>query len=73
MVRGRVAVGDRFLLCSDGLSRTVPEAQIRELLQRADIRQAVDGLIQATLLAGAPDNVTAVVVEGFSQPGRAFP
>lgn len=60
-----VLAGDRFLLCSDGLTRTVPEAQLRAWLESPDVRAAVDGLIQASLAAGAPDNVTALVVEAF--------
>jgi serine/threonine protein phosphatase Stp1 len=60
-----VHAGDRFLLCSDGLTRTVPDEELARLLGHADIAEAVDGLIKATLAAGAPDNVTALVVEAF--------
>jgi serine/threonine protein phosphatase PrpC len=60
-----VHVGDRFLLCSDGLTRTVPKERLASLLGREDIGQAVDELIKATLAAGAPDNVTALVVEAL--------
>jgi serine/threonine protein phosphatase PrpC len=58
-----VQPGDRFLLCSDGLTRAVPEGQIRAWLEHDDIRAAVDGLIKTTLDAGAPDNVTVLIVE----------
>jgi type VI secretion system protein ImpM len=64
--RDRVHAGDRFLLCSDGLTRIVPDAQIRAWMEHEDIRDAVDGLIKATLDAGAPDNVTALIVEAFT-------
>jgi type VI secretion system protein ImpM len=60
-----VQAGDRFLLCSDGLTRAVPEAEIEAWLARDDIKASVDGLIKATLDAGAPDNVTVLVVEAF--------
>ena len=63
--RDRVRAGDRFLLCSDGLTRVVPDAQIQQFMAHDDIRAAVDGLIDATLTAGAPDNVTALVVEAY--------
>jgi type VI secretion system ImpM family protein len=63
VIRERVHPGDRFLLCSDGLTRTVPEQQLANLLGQEDISQAVEELIKATLAAGAPDNVTALVVE----------
>jgi type VI secretion system protein ImpM len=60
-----VRPGDRFLLCSDGLTRTVPEHEIRVWVEEPDIRASVSGLVSATLAAGAPDNVTALVVEAF--------
>ena len=63
--RDRVRIGDRFLLCSDGLTRTLPDGRIRDLMAQDSIRTAVDGLIAATLAAGAPDNVTVVIVEAF--------
>lgn len=62
-IRDEVRAGDRFLLCSDGLTRKIPDTQIEAWLQHADIDVAVEGLIDATLAAGAPDNVTVVVVE----------
>ena len=64
--RGRVRDGDRFLLCSDGLTRTLPESEIQKWMERQDIHAAVKGLITSTLEAGAPDNVTVVIVEAFS-------
>jgi type VI secretion system protein ImpM len=56
---------DRFLLCSDGLTRVVPDSEICTWMQTPDIRTAVDGLIKATLDAGAPDNVTVVIAEAY--------
>jgi type VI secretion system protein ImpM len=64
--RDRVRVGDRFLLCSDGLTRTLPESEILEWMERHDIDGAVSGLIATTLEAGAPDNVTVIIVEAYS-------
>jgi type VI secretion system ImpM family protein len=61
--RDAVQPDDRFLLCSDGLTRVVPLPVITTWMQSPDIRAAVDGLIQATLDAGAPDNVTVLVAE----------
>jgi serine/threonine protein phosphatase PrpC len=64
--RDRVRAGDRFLLCSDGLTRTVPEARILEWMQHEYISAAVQGLVHAALDAGGPDNVTVVVVEAYA-------
>jgi type VI secretion system protein ImpM len=61
--RDDVRAGDRFLLCSDGLTRTVPATQIRSWMEHGDIRAAVDGLVRASLDAGAPDNVTVLIAE----------
>jgi type VI secretion system protein ImpM len=66
VIRDRVHPGDRFLLCSDGLSRTVSDEQLASWMAQEDIGQAVEGLIKATVAAGAPDNVTALVVEAFA-------
>ena len=65
-VEDRVSPGDRFLLCSDGLTREVPEEQIRAFLSGPDIRAAVDRLIQAALEGGGRDNVTALIVEAVA-------
>lgn len=59
----RVRLGDRYLLCSDGLTREVPPAQIATLLGTGDVQQAAHALLDATLAAGARDNVTVVVIE----------
>ncbi len=66
VARFPVLPGDRFLLCSDGVSRVVPDGEIGKALGGQDIRGAVDGLIQAALAAGGPDNITALVVEAYS-------
>jgi type VI secretion system protein ImpM len=66
LLREKVCAGDRFLLCSDGLTRTVRESQIETLMENKDIGAAVEGLISATLAAGAPDNVTVLIAEAYA-------
>jgi serine/threonine-protein phosphatase Stp1 len=58
---GEVQAGDRFLLCSDGLSKSVPQRQLCEVLSGAgdDVAQR---LVATALQMKASDNVTAVVV-----------
>ncbi len=64
----RVETGDRFLLCTDGLSKVLPEEALRRWVAHASIAEAVDGLVADTQAAGAPDNVTALIVEALSEP-----
>jgi serine/threonine protein phosphatase PrpC len=61
-VEGDVLPGDVFLLSSDGLHGYVEEAEIRRLLGRGSPQRALDELIELTLAAGAPDNVTGIAV-----------
>jgi len=58
-----VKVGDRYLLCSDGLTGVVSDNQIAEQLSKPDLTTAVAQLIDQALSAGAPDNVTVAVCE----------
>ncbi|WP_022881878.1 Stp1/IreP family PP2C-type Ser/Thr phosphatase [Gryllotalpicola ginsengisoli] len=56
--------GDRWLLCSDGLSGFVKKEQIaRALGSQASPKTVADRLLKASLDAGAPDNVTVIVVD----------
>jgi type VI secretion system protein ImpM len=62
-----IRVGDRLLLCSDGLYRELSAEKIRELLSTGDAIATVDGMIKQVLLGEASDNVTVVVID--AQPG----
>jgi serine/threonine protein phosphatase PrpC len=56
--------GDRYLLCSDGLTDVVPDATLaRVLAAEADAAAATRSLALTALDAGGPDNVTALVVD----------
>jgi len=57
-------VGDRWLLCSDGLTDYVPEIDVVELLRSADTAaDAAAEIVALALEAGTRDNVTAVVCD----------
>ncbi len=62
-VIGQTEPGDRFLLCSDGLCKTLSEAEITSLLGAPDGVPPTELLIAAALAHRVNDNVTAVVVE----------
>ncbi|GAA1483156.1 protein phosphatase 2C domain-containing protein [Gordonia sinesedis] len=56
--------GDRYLLCSDGLSDVVSEETIAETLGSiADPKECADRLIELALRGGGPDNVTVVLAD----------
>ncbi|GAA2360570.1 hypothetical protein [Streptomyces cuspidosporus] len=56
--------GDRYLLCSDGLSNVVGPQSIFEVLADRQVPQeAIQELIQLALRGGGPDNVTAVIAD----------
>ncbi|MBA8827632.1 protein phosphatase [Saccharopolyspora lacisalsi] len=55
--------GDRYLLCSDGLSSVVSEETIAEALRISDPQQCADRMIELALKGGGPDNVTVIVAD----------
>lgn len=63
IVQDEIEPGDRFLLCSDGLTGPVSDDELRELMAMPDITDSVDQMIARAHSRGAPDNVTAIVVE----------
>jgi PPM family protein phosphatase len=58
-----VRLGDRYLLCSDGLSDPVSDETIQDALQIPDVTDSADRLIELALRGGGPDNVTVVVAD----------
>jgi protein phosphatase len=55
--------GDRYLLCSDGLTKELPQDRIQQLLGSGEPEEVVRRLVEAACAAGGRDNVTAVVVD----------
>jgi protein phosphatase len=58
-----VRLGDRYLLCSDGLSDPVSDETIQDALKIPDVTDSADRLIELALRGGGPDNVTVVVAD----------
>jgi len=64
--------GDRYLLCTDGLSDVVSTETILETLKIADPQETADRLVELALRGGGPDNVTVIVADVVdSRPGDA--
>ncbi|MEX2353956.1 MAG: protein phosphatase 2C domain-containing protein [Gammaproteobacteria bacterium] len=55
--------GDRYMLCSDGLTKHITDAEIEEFLGKGNAEECCTNLINTTLSRGAGDNVTAIVVD----------
>ena len=64
--------GDRYLLCSDGLSGVLTEKEIKIGLKKSDKDEAVKFLVDATYVNGAPDNVTVLIAD-ISDEARTAP
>ena len=59
--------GERFLVCSDGLTGEVRQEDIRACLESVpDPQAAADALVRAAIDAGGTDNVTVLVVDGLN-------
>lgn len=66
-----VQIGDRLLVCSDGLSSYVSEQTISETIAGNDARAACDELVDLALRAGGLDNVSCIVAEVIDDPDAA--
>jgi serine/threonine protein phosphatase PrpC len=65
--------GDTILLCSDGLTRELSDAQIAAILGDAeDAQEAAGRLVELANQAGGEDNITAIVVRHAAKPAGAF-
>jgi serine/threonine protein phosphatase Stp1 len=71
-VTGDVLPGDRFLLCSDGLTNMLADFEIASELAAAPLKTAAQRLLDGVLARGAVDNVTIVVVATADTPEPHF-
>lgn len=63
VAKGELRDGDQYLLCSDGLTDMVSNAEICAIMKEAcDARNCVDTLIARALENGGRDNVTVIVI-----------
>jgi protein phosphatase len=68
VTRTPVRPGDRLLLCSDGLSDVIEDAELAAALGVADREACADRLLELALAAGARDNVSLVVADVVPAP-----
>ncbi|MDR2294828.1 MAG: protein phosphatase 2C domain-containing protein [Microbacterium sp.] len=68
-VRVEICDGDRFVVCSDGLTKELTDYGIQHFLNaNPDPRDAVDAMMQAALENGGRDNVTIIVLDVARTP-----
>jgi PPM family protein phosphatase len=64
----QVLAGDRYLICSDGLSGVVSADTIAQTLREiADPQACVERLVQLALRGGGPDNITVVIADAIDK------
>ena len=62
-----ITIGDKFLLCSDGLTAVLSDLEISKILKKYSGQELVEELVAETKAKGAPDNVTVIWAEIVSE------
>ncbi len=62
-VRGETEPGDRFLICSDGLTKYATFGILREMMMRLPLETLSDELVQLALTGGGADNISVIIVD----------
>lgn len=63
IIRFDAECGDRYLLCSDGLDKELPDDDIAELMGATEYRRLADLLVDEALSRDGRDNITVIVCE----------
>jgi PPM family protein phosphatase len=70
----KVKAGDRYLLCSDGLTDVVSDETVHKtLMELSDLDEAVAQLIDLAIRSGGPDNITCVLADVIDTATGAVP
>lgn len=71
--RQEIKIGDRFLLCSDGITNMLSDGEIADILSRdIPVAKTVEILVDRALKKGGRDNITVVLCEIMEQPRNMF-
>jgi serine/threonine protein phosphatase PrpC len=63
----KLHVGDRILLCSDGLTTPLSDEEIRKIMAAQPPQETAEALVQAANERGGPDNVSVIVIQVVGQ------
>ena len=69
LINFQIKSGDKFLLCSDGLSNVLSNYEIIKIIEANSDEQVIPALIAAVKEKGAPDNIT-IIWSGLSDTGK---
>ena len=69
LINFQIKSGDKFLLCSDGLSNVLSNYEIIKIIEANSDEQVIPALIAAVKEKGAPDNIT-IIWSGLSDGGK---
>ena len=71
--RQEIKIGDRFLLCSDGITDMLSDGEIADILSRdIPVAKTVEILVDRAMKKGGRDNITVVLCEIMEQPRNMF-
>ena len=71
--RQEIKIGERFLLCSDGITDMLSDGEIADILSRdIPVAKTVEILVDRALKKGGRDNITVVLCEIMEQPRNMF-
>lgn len=71
--RQEIKIGDRFLLCSDGITDMLSDGEIADILSRdIPVAKTVEILVDRALKKGGRDNITVVLCEIMEHPRNMF-
>ena len=64
---GRLEFGDRFFLCTDGVSNVLSDDEIKGLIENDRLEEAAEKIVSLCLERGAPDNLSFVIVAASTE------
>jgi serine/threonine protein phosphatase PrpC len=63
VIKRPLAAGDRFLFCTDGVTRMIPDSELGGILRAAATpKAAIDEIVMLAVRRGGPDNATGVAI-----------
>lgn len=57
-----IVLGDRFFLCTDGVSNVISSDEIKKMIEADDLEDIAEQIVSICLERGAPDNLTFILV-----------